>query len=867
MLGRLLETVDYHVNRIEAAWRRQNAERRREAYGRARTWLGTKFARPISLPLAIFAAGLVWTAVATLPVPPWLEGTIGGHPPGDPVAYFSALWSVQAAIAALVYPIVIAFVTILVQRQHGAKASLYIYLHDSAAITAGVSALLMVGLMTLQYLGITYVPASTVVGWIGANALWFLFNLILMGFFLFRTFDFLMSARRKAIIRRFAVSIAWPEEVRFHLAAHLFESAVTRGLMPGPGYASDDAKTSPSVLLGSVGRDFGKSAVRQNSPLPLYAKSVRFRPLAIAATRWLGRARSAPTGGKRGYAVINFPIGPGDICDPGDSLCMVDGPVEPDWLEVALIRFAYGLSKKSSESLELSVSDILGELQSEARTALELGDEEGFGQRVTEFAELFETLIAVSSFTTPDGVRDNYTAIPDRNHVFGRPAYEVWGRRLLDLGEAAAKRVGTSSHYIVRLMYVSSRLFDAAYRYGDARMARYCINLPGALFHYLGLWWSRLIEEQGVSAHDCCAGATLRPPYGAAYDDALRDFVGAWESLKNERFPPITDSVTWDEYGRSLDSFDQHLRETAVMLAKAVDRGDQSGAEWLATTLTNWFSQMEYRFDARHGTLLREGQVFADLLGEQWDSVSTRLSLQEELAFGGSQMEVVFVTAIKNFGDDAGAATSALLVLWGRNCECETSIPAKLLNAFMHGGVTDRGGESVRGFESLSSADALLQSIFRQVYSPGDAGSRYRHPSIIREESGLCRRRKSSQSSEPPVGREQGSSARSSPISRVHLSRGRSPANSSRKTPGARQAWRRSRGRRRRRFAELRPGFRGGVRRLLRHQLLGAPLGGTGGRQATAMARATRKAAHLAHLNHVSAKRYPLGNGSSGSTP
>ena len=32
-------------------------------------------------------------------------------------------------------------------------------------------------------------------------------------------------------------------------------------------------------------------------------------------------------------------------------------------------------------------------------------------------------------------------------------------------------------------------------------------------------------------------------------------------------------------------------------------------------------------------------------------------------------------------------------------------------------------------------------------------------------------------------------------------------------------------------------------------------------------ARQARKAAHMAHLNHVSAKRYPLGNGSSGSTP
>jgi hypothetical protein len=89
----------------------------------------------------------------------------------------------------------------------------------------------------------------------------------------------------------------------------------------------------------------------------------------------------------------------------------------------------------------------------------------------------------------------------------------------------------------------------------------------------------------------------------------------------------------------------------------------------------------------------------------------------------------------------------------------------------------------------------------------------------------------------------------------------------SEKSLGARQAWRISRGRRRaddspsldRAFAGAYGAFC--VTNFWEH--LSAEREGA---QATAMARATRKAAHLAHLNHVSAKRYPLGNGSSGST-
>ena len=45
----------------------------------------------------------------------------------DVVTYFSGPWSVQAAVAALVYPIVLAFVTLVLQRRN-AKSILHILL-------------------------------------------------------------------------------------------------------------------------------------------------------------------------------------------------------------------------------------------------------------------------------------------------------------------------------------------------------------------------------------------------------------------------------------------------------------------------------------------------------------------------------------------------------------------------------------------------------------------------------------------------------------------------------------------------------------------------------------------------------------------
>lgn len=49
--------------------------------------------------------------------------------------YFSNLWTIQATLAALVYPIVIGFVTLLLESRQSAKARLRIYLVDSRGIT------------------------------------------------------------------------------------------------------------------------------------------------------------------------------------------------------------------------------------------------------------------------------------------------------------------------------------------------------------------------------------------------------------------------------------------------------------------------------------------------------------------------------------------------------------------------------------------------------------------------------------------------------------------------------------------------------------------------------------------------------------
>ena len=96
------------------------------AYGWTRGMLMRAGEHPVQWPIIAFAvSALVSIGLHFLPdAAPRI--TLSDNKT-DLTTYFSGPWTVQAAVVALVYPIVIAFVTLLVQRRN-AKSILHIYL-------------------------------------------------------------------------------------------------------------------------------------------------------------------------------------------------------------------------------------------------------------------------------------------------------------------------------------------------------------------------------------------------------------------------------------------------------------------------------------------------------------------------------------------------------------------------------------------------------------------------------------------------------------------------------------------------------------------------------------------------------------------
>lgn len=145
MFGFAFDNLSRRVNRTVARWLTEQSVSTTIKGARAPRLLYILLGNPFAcisvlVTFELIIAMLWWACprflALTIPVYDWTNAEFA--------AYIGTLWSVQATIAALAYPIVIAFVAVLLQRRAAAKLSLQLYLRESAALTAGISSIALV---------------------------------------------------------------------------------------------------------------------------------------------------------------------------------------------------------------------------------------------------------------------------------------------------------------------------------------------------------------------------------------------------------------------------------------------------------------------------------------------------------------------------------------------------------------------------------------------------------------------------------------------------------------------------------------------------------------------------------------------------
>ncbi|MBY0467955.1 MAG: hypothetical protein K2Q07_03140, partial [Burkholderiaceae bacterium] len=371
------------ARRDEVAWFAQNIHRRRLALSRVERELLFAGEHPLRFAFSLLALQIVLLVFVSMLPPEWFTPAWFDWETAEQLSHFTTVWTIQATLAALVYPIVISFVAVYLQRRPAAEAFIHLYMLDSGALAAGLSSLALVVVMGVQYLMLSTWGTESLPGWAAIDTAWFVLNAALTTFFLFRTVEFLRPEVQTNVVQRYTVNVALPRDVQRLNTFQVLAGSIAKGWFPVPSYGDDKAPEGPRLLIGSYGFREGTVQGAVSLPVQMRLVDVRLWLVRLVVGGWYRRALNWPRpertnsfGGDKPRPLLTVPMSPGTAYDGEFPLARVaDGPALTG-LQRRVLRWAVVLRRTSRERYGIRVDAILGELAADARSTAAKPDNE-----------------------------------------------------------------------------------------------------------------------------------------------------------------------------------------------------------------------------------------------------------------------------------------------------------------------------------------------------------------------------------------------------------------------------------------------------------------------------------------------------------
>ena len=107
--------------------------------------------------------------------------------------------------------------------------------------------------MTIEYVLLATHSLGYAVTWVAVNSVWFVYNVVLTIWFLFRTVEFLRTDIQMEVVRRYAINVALPREVANLFRFQFFANAQKNAWILGPD-CLDEAQQHNISLTNTLGR-------------------------------------------------------------------------------------------------------------------------------------------------------------------------------------------------------------------------------------------------------------------------------------------------------------------------------------------------------------------------------------------------------------------------------------------------------------------------------------------------------------------------------------------------------------------------------------------------------------------------------------
>lgn len=727
-------TVRAVARKDEALWFKQNIHRRRLALSRVERDLLFAGEHPLRFAFSLLTLQFaLLVLVAKLPQD-WLTPAWFRWAAAEQLTHFSTVWTIQATLAALVYPIVISFVAVYLQRRPAAEAFIHLYMLDSGGLAAGLSSLALVVVMGIQYLMLSTWGTAWLPSWAAIDTAWFVFNAALTTFFLFRTVEFLRPEVQTRVIQRYTVNVALPRDVQRLNSFQVLAGGIAKGWFPVPSYGDDKAPEGPRLLIG---RAFREGDIQGELRLRAQARlvDVRLWLVTVVVESWYRKALTSPRpkkpntfGADKSWPLLTLPLSPGAVYEGELPLARVaDGPALSSWQRL-LLRRSVVLQPISRERYGIRAESILGELAADARNMAAKPDNEGFERACSALIDLHGLLLAACLDKTETGEQGSWALLPDSESFFERTLHKNWSNVYRGVFEAAIEGMIRDTRPLRRLCHLLQHLDGDELRASPIEIREHLLQMPPLMMYQLSNWWAFRVEEQGIIEHTHRQMVVLRPPLNRVYEEVLSAFVGGWENGRPDKPRRNRDAhaLDWATLPGLARLNVKHIEESARMLLAAVLRGDQAAAEWLADVLEKWWGTLDFDHEP-YQLYDKTAFITIDDLGLAWPAFCTKFGLEADDPEPQERLRPVlqqgaFQAALQNYWTDVRLLTIELMFDWVRAvpaASASSSLAFEIVAGFLTGKQWKGGGQAVDSLSGMSPPVYLVAKV-RQFAASGE---------------------------------------------------------------------------------------------------------------------------------------------------
>lgn len=462
----------------------------------------------------------------------------------------------QVTMLGLVFPLVIAFIGILLQNKSSNEPLWLIYQQTSGFLLVGYSALSLIMFSTFFEIIKPIISDDLRVTTALSIHLWFLFNLVLSGWFFWKTIDFLTSNNRMKVLVRYVINEVIVPVIRAKLIGHYSIGAKTQGLLRDSVYGSFTVET---YSIDKCTHRLITTHKEQKS-----ISNIFYLLLNWAVFLWSWQKNQIRSHNDVPHIVLPLQVSR----YKKDKTCLAETNHAPiNILSKLLIHSSVMFSSKQKYepvSIEAMFSAFFGQIED----SLSINNFRLFDASRDNLVEMHNEIQSSLYFIADNGNVDNWILLTD-GEFFGRSYLHIFIPQTIKISKYVTQRIPDDINYFENWCYFYPSLYTK-------RSTELPTNVVKAYIDGHSYLWDELMSWMGGYQES-------EPLANQQRDRAIKKFVGSWEywrhGIKNE-----SDDLEL----RSLELAQIHLQNTSSMVVSAAKHKNWDAAEWAADTLIHW---------------------------------------------------------------------------------------------------------------------------------------------------------------------------------------------------------------------------------------------------------------------------------------